>query len=161
MGRIPRLLCILIQKFSILFDSAMNNRDDNYGEFMASNDTLRVYQEGRLVFASGKERLLPLVEYIEKPAPCEKDVVVFDRIVGNAAALLLKKIFCREICSALGSELAARTLSDFGISYHFAETVPYIQNNAGDDMCPMEKLSLNKTPEEFYQALRERIRQAS
>ena len=139
----------------------MNNRDDNYNEFLASNDTLRVYQEGRLVFASGKERLLPLMEYIDKFAPYEKDVTVFDRIVGNAAALLLKKVFCREVHSALGSELAAKTLSSFGISYHFAETVPYIQNNTGDDMCPMEKLSLNKDPEEFYQALRERIRQAS
>ncbi len=139
----------------------MNNRDDNYSEFLASNDTLRVYQEGRLVFASSKERLLPLVEYIGKFDPYEKDVVAFDRIVGNAAALLLKKIFCKEVYSALGSELAARTLSSFGISYHFAETVPCIQNNTGDDMCPMEKLSLNKNPEEFYQALRERIRQVS
>jgi len=139
----------------------MNNRDDNYSEFLASNDTLRVYQEGRLVFTSGKERLLPLVEYIDKFTPYEKDVTVFDRIVGNAAALLLKKIFCKEVYSTLGSELAARTLSSFGISYHFTETVPYIQNNTGDDMCPMEKLSLNKDPEEFYQALRERIRQVS
>ena len=127
-----------------------------FSEFLVSNNTLRVYEEDRLIFASNKDRLLPLLEYIDNFAPYEKDVTVFDRVVGNAAALLLKKLFCNEIYSPLGSELAAKTLSSFGISYHFTEIVPYIQNSSGKDMCPMEKLSLNKHPEEFYRALRER-----
>ncbi len=78
-------------------------------------------------------------------------------MVGNAAALLLQKISCKETYSTLGSKLAARTLDSFGISYHFIETVPYIKDATGQDMCPMEKLSLNKQPDEFYQALKERI----
>ena len=129
-----------------------------FDEILASNDTLRVYKDDRLLFASGEDRLLPLIEYIDKFAPYEKDVVVFDRVVGNAAALLLAKVLCREVYSPLGSELAATTLGSFGISFHFAETVPHIQNDNGSDMCPMEKLSLNKQPEEFYQALKERLR---
>ena len=130
-----------------------------FDEFLASNDTLRVYKRDRLVFASGKDRLLPLLEYISQCAPYERDVTVFDRVVGNAAALLLQKISCKETYSALGSEIAVKTLDRFGISYHFVETVPYIQNQSGEDMCPMEKLSLNKDPEEFCRALVERIRQ--
>jgi hypothetical protein len=137
------------------------NTGDIFTRFLSSSDTLRIYKDERLLFASTKDRLLPLVEYIDKSAPYEKDVTVFDRVIGNAAALLLIKINCREICSYLGSELAAGTLSSFGISYHFTETAPYIKNEAGDDMCPMEKLSLGKQPEEFYQALRERLRQVS
>jgi len=128
----------------------MNNHVFN--EFLASRDTLRVYKGDRLIFASGKEKLLPLLEYIDKSAPYEKNVIVFDRVVGNAAALLLKKIFCSEVYSPLGSQHAARTLDKFGISYRFTETVPYIQNQSQQDMCPMEKLSLNKSAEEFYQA---------
>jgi len=123
-----------------------------FNEFLTSRDTLRVYKESRLLFASGKKRLLPLLEYIDKLTPYEKEVIIFDRVVGNAAALLLTKIFCREVYSPLGSQLAARTLDSSGISYHFTETVPYIQNQSQQDMCPMEKLSLNKSPEEFYQA---------
>ena len=80
-------------------------------------------------------------------------VVIFDRIVGNAAALLLKKAYCEEICSPLGSEIAARTLNAQGIKYRFYRTVPYIMNKAGDDFCPMEKLSLGKSSEEFFQHL--------
>jgi len=80
-------------------------------------------------------------------------VVIFDRIVGNAAALLLQKAFCLEIYSPLGSEFAVQTLSEQGIKYHFSRTVPYILNQAGDDICPMEKLSLDKSSEEFFQHL--------
>jgi hypothetical protein len=149
-----------MQIFSILVDVSMNI-EETFGEFLTGDDTLRVYKDASLLFASTKERLLPLVEYIDTFAPCEQGVTVFDRVVGNAAALLLQKIFCREVYSPLGSELAARTLGSSGISYHFLETAPYIMNQAGDDMCPMERLSIGKQPEEFYQALRERLRRVS
>jgi hypothetical protein len=122
-----------------------------------SSDTFRVYHEGKLIFKSKKEQLRPLLEYIDKFSSQVQDVVIFDRIVGNAAALLLKKAFCREIYSPLGSEFAARTLSEQGIKYHFSRTVPYIINKAGDDICPMEKLSLDKSPDEFFQHLRKRL----
>jgi len=112
-----------------------------------------VYHQGKLIFKSKKEQLRPLLEYIEEFSPQVQGVVIFDRIVGNAAALLLEKAFCREIYSPLGSEIAARTLNEQGIKYHFSRTVPYIMNKAGDDFCPMEKLSLGKSSEEFFQHL--------
>ncbi len=124
-----------------------------FARFVNSSDTFRVYHKGKLIFKSKKERLSPLLEYIDRFVPQVKDVVVFDRIVGNAAALLLKKVFCLEIYSPLGSEFAARTLSEQGIKYNFSRTVPYITNKAGDGICPMEKLSLGKGPEEFFQHL--------
>ena len=132
-------------------------RDSTFNEFLASDDTLRVYKDDRLLFSSSKERLLPLVDYIDTCAPYENDVTVFDRVVGNAAALLLAKILCRETYGGLGSQVAAETLARFGIRYRFTKTVAYIENNRREGMCPMEQLSLDKTPEEFYQALRERL----
>ena len=124
-----------------------------FARFVNSSDTFRVYHQGKLIFKSKKEQLRPLLEYIDKSSPQVQGVVIFDRIVGNAAALLLKRAFCLEIYSPLGSEFAARTLSEQGIKYHFSRTVPYIMNKAGDDICPMEKLSLGKNPEEFFQHL--------
>ena len=125
-----------------------------FARFVNSSDTFRVYHEGKLIFKSKKEQLRPLLEYIKKFSPQVQDVVIFDRIVGNAAALLLKKASCLEIYSPLGSEFATRTLREQGIKYRFSQTVPYIINKAGDDICPMEKLSLDKDPEEFFQHLR-------
>ena len=74
-------------------------------------------------------------------------------MAGNAAALLLREAHCTEVYSPLGSQLAAQSLGDFGIKYHFSRTVAHILNSSGDDMCPMEKLSLGKTPNEFYKAI--------
>ena len=126
-----------------------------FDDFLISKDTLRVYKDNNLLFASSKDRLLPLLEYIDRFTPHQKDVTVFDRIVGNGAALLLKKALCNRVYSPLGSELAVKTLSNYDIEYHFTEIVPYIQNSAREDMCPMEKLSIGKSPEEFYEALRQ------
>ena len=127
-------------------------RKELFSEFLGSGDTLQVYRRGRLLFNSAEPRILPLLEYAARFAPHEKGVTVFDRVVGNAAALLLNRISCREVYSPLGSRSAGETLRSYGISYHFTETVPLIQNQRREDMCPMERLSLGKDPEEFYQA---------
>lgn len=124
-----------------------------FQEFVASDDTLRIYAGENLVFSSRKDRLLPLMEYLGRFAPEHTEVVIFDKIIGNAAALLAVKTGCREAFSPLGSELAAQTLAEYGIAYHFTRTVPAIQRADSEDMCPMEKLSLGKGPEEFYQAM--------
>jgi hypothetical protein len=131
-------------------------RSKRFNEFLTSADTFRVYRGKRILFTSGKDRLAPAVEYIEK-FPHEEGVIVYDRIVGNAAALLLQIIRCRTVFSELGSENAIKTLESAGIKYHFNETVNCIMNDSGQDMCPMEKLSLGKSPDEFLKALKERM----
>jgi hypothetical protein len=129
-------------------------RNKKFDEFLKSQDTLRVYKDNKLIFASREERLAPLLEYAMHYIPYEKSTTVFDRVVGNAAAMLLKKILCSEVFSQLGSENAIRALDSFGIKYHFNEVVPYIEDDNRQDMCPMEKMSSGKTSEEFYQMLR-------
>ena len=128
-----------------------------FEKFLISDDTLRVYKGDILLFASNKDRLLPLLEYIDKFVPYERGVIIFDKIMGNAAALLCVKVICQEVYSPLGSQLAVKTLDKYGIKYHLTKIVPYIQKAGGEDMCPMEKLSLNKEPEEFYQAVKNKL----
>ena len=125
-----------------------------FQEFISSPDTLRVYHGGELIFSSKKERLAPLLDYLEIVKPPKLDVTVFDRITGNAAALLLHKICCREVYSALGSKHAAQTLEKYGIHYHFTRTADFITDKSGEEMCPMEKLSLGKGPDDFIVALK-------
>lgn len=129
---------------------------DLYRAFLASDDTLRIYREKALVFSSDKDRLLPLMDYLSHHQPGEP-VVIFDKIMGNAAALLAVKANCREVYSPLGSELGIKTLEKHGIEYHLTEIVPYILRPDGKGMCPMEKLSIGKEPEEFYQEIKARI----
>ena len=125
-----------------------------FDEFLTSDDTFRVYKEDGLVFSSNKDGLLPLLDYIDKLASRHKQIKIFDKIMGNAAALLSIEAGCREVHSPTGSALAVKTLNNYGIEYHLNEVVPYIQNRSGEDMCPMEKLSIDKSPGEFYEAVR-------
>jgi len=125
-------------------------------EFLISSDTLWVYKENRRLFTSKKGTLLPLLEYIDKYLPYYnyKEVTILDRVTGNAAALLSVKAGAKEVYSPLGSKLATATLDKFNVEYYISEVTPYIRNQNGEGMCPMEKLSINKSPEEFYEAVR-------
>jgi len=125
-----------------------------FEEFLRSGDTLWVYKEDSRLFTSNRDGLLPLLEYIDKSVPYQKQVTILDRIMGNAAALLSVKAGASKVYSPLGSELATNTLDKYNIEYHLSEIAPYIRNRNGADMCPMEKLSINKSPEEFYEAVR-------
>ncbi len=126
----------------------MNGRA--FSEFLKSNDTLRVFVSNTLVFSSRKSGLLALVEYIDNFAARYNGALVLDKVMGNAAALLSIKAGCREVCSPLGSELAVSVLDRYGIRYHINRIVPYIRRDNRKDMCPMERRSIDKEPEEFY-----------
>lgn len=132
--------------------------DKSYDIFFKSEDTLLVYEDDELIFSSIKDGLLPLVEYLDEPETRNRQVTIYDKVTGNAAALLSVIAGCTCVRSPLGSGIAAATLEKHNIEYHFGETVPYIQKPDSEEMCPMEKLSLGKEPDEFYKALIERLR---
>ena len=128
------------------------NETSLFNQFLVSNNTIWVYKDDKLLFVSSKHGLQPLFEYVDKAAPFQGKLKIFDKVVGNAAALLMVKAKCKEIYSPLASELALKTLHHYNIQYHINSTTPYIQNREGEDMCPMEKLSIDKNPENFYTA---------
>ena len=122
-------------------------------DFLASGDSLQVYEADKLIFTSEKAGLLPLLEYIDRFSSRYRQVRIFDKIMGNGAALLSVLANCQEVYSPLGSQLALSTLDKYHISYHITNVVPYILKTPGGEMCPMEKLSLHKDPEEFHAAI--------
>ena len=125
---------------------------DDFEAFLNSADTLWILSPQGVIFRSQRKGIAPLICYIEQ-ASLTEEVTVFDKVTGNAAALLLKKANGRELFSSLGSRWATETLRGFGVEAHFTHIVPYIINRSGNGMCPFEKLSLGKTPEEFYENL--------
>ena len=129
---------------------------DLFKDFLASDDTLRLYAGDVPVFTSKKEGLLPLMEYLAGRG-ATRTITIYDKVMGNAAALLSVKANAREVYSPLGSELAVQTLKKHSIKYNIDNIVPYIMRDDGKGMCPMEELSLGKGPEEFYQVMKGRI----
>jgi hypothetical protein len=131
---------------------------DLYKGFISSDDTLRIYRGKKLVHSSKKERLLPLMEYIASHETGGEKITVYDKVMGNAAALLSIVANAGEVYSPLGSEIAVNTLFSYDIEYHLDMIVPYIVRDDGRGMCPMERLSIGKGPGEFHRIMKERIK---
>ena len=127
-----------------------NNNEGLFGLFLKSEDTLWVSRANDLIFQSRKKGIEPLIDYITQHSPCKDKVTVCDRVVGNAAALLLEMACCRMLYASIGSEIAIETLKQFGISPRLLKVVPCIINRKGDGMCPFEKASIGKSPDEFF-----------
>jgi len=136
-------------------DSIAISAQGRFQDFIESSDTLQVYREGDLVFSSDKDRVAALLEYIDSPGPTHGPSVIFDKIMGNAAALLAVLAGAQEVYSPLGSQLGIDTLERHHIKYHLTRVVPYIQKEPDkEEMCFMERLSTGKGPDEFYQAIK-------
>lgn len=127
-----------------------------FHEFLQSGDTLWVYEGDSRLFISKEDALFPLIEYIDKSGPRQKQVTILDRVMGNAAALLSVKANARKVYSPLGSEFARNTLDKYNIEHHLDKVVPFIQAGDKEDMCPMEKLSISKdmSPDELYEVVK-------
>jgi hypothetical protein len=128
-----------------------------FARFLACDDTLRVYKGSRWLFRSDFGGVEPLIEFIRR-FPGQDGIIVFDKVMGNAAALLAIRAGCREVFSPLGSRPAIETLNRYNIEYHITRIVPYILRADNGEMCPMERLSLGREPETFYEIMKDRRR---
>ena len=93
-----------------------------FSEFLTNSDTLQVFEGSQSIFSSNKDRVIPLLEYVEyigRFASGHRQTVIFYKIMGNAAALLSVKAGCQQVYGPLGSQLAVRTLDRYGIKYRF------------------------------------------
>lgn len=129
----------------------MHASDTLFHSFLESMDTVWFMRGGARIFRSQKKGIAPLVEYLDTFGISEgNETVIFDRVVGNAAALLMKLAGCTEVRAPLASAHAVKTLEALDIGGQFQTVVPYIINRQGTGMCPFEELSIGKSPEDFY-----------
>ena len=129
-----------------------------FEQFLRSSWGLELWLGDQIVFRSKEAGVAGLLAFIKKHDSKYKNLVVFYKIVGRGAALLAVYLKAKEVYGALGSKLAVKTLREYKVKFYFVKTVPHILNRDGNGLCPIEKLSLDKTPAEFYNCLNERGR---
>ncbi|MFC1630175.1 DUF1893 domain-containing protein, partial [Patescibacteria group bacterium] len=105
-----------------------------FEKFLRSSFFLEVWSGEKVVFQSEKHGILGLVEFIQKKKSFE-DLIIFDKIIGRATALLLVYIRAKKVYGELGSERAAEVFQESNIPFYFQKTVPQILNKKGDDLC--------------------------
>jgi len=125
-----------------------------FERFAKTKFTLEIRQQGKILFRSKRDGVSGLLTFIKKYGQKYQGLVIFDKVIGRAAALLFAYLKTKEVYGVVGSRLAARTLNKFKIKYYFKKTVPGIINKTKTGLCPMEKLSKGKTPEKLYDLLK-------
>lgn len=136
-----------------------------FEKFKKSDFGLEIWNGGKVIFHSKKSGIQGLLEFIKKKEKTTKDLtplrnkfltglVIFDKKVGNAVALLCVYLRVKEVYGAVGSQSAEKTLKENKIKFHFSKTISNILNKAETDICPMEKMSLGNTPAEFLDLLK-------
>jgi len=124
-----------------------------FEEFIKSSWGLELWLGDEIVFRSKKSGVQGLLDFINERNGTEEGIVIFDKIVGQAVALLAAYLKAKEVYGVTGSELASKALEKYKIKFYFQNTVPNILNKDQTGLCPMEKLSVDKTPEKFYKYL--------
>jgi len=83
-----------------------------------------------------------------------KGGTVADRVIGRGAALLMLKGGVRQVFAYVMSIPAYDILISAGIETTYVILQPNIINRKGDDICPVEKLTLNTdSPDEAFELI--------
>lgn len=78
-----------------------------------------------------------------------RGAVVFDKIVGRAAAILLVYAKVKEIWTPTISRSGKAYLTKNKVKIVYRNLADYVMNRRGDEVCPMEKMSRKMPEKEF------------
>ena len=136
----------------------MDNWKEKLKQLEQEGLSIFIEKDGKVIFQSYDPMLKPLFTCLKEKKELLKDSIVFDKIVGRAAAFLCIIGEVKEIYTPLASESAIAVLKANNIKIEALKTIPLIMNKDNTDTCPMEKMATScKTPLEFYAALDEKI----
>ncbi|MDD5489828.1 MAG: DUF1893 domain-containing protein [Candidatus Moranbacteria bacterium] len=121
----------------------------NLEYFFRKDWSFVLIKNGKIVFKSKAERLKPLILCIKKHKKEMRGAIVFDKIIGRAAAVLLISAKVKEVWTPTISRSGKAYLVKNKVKIGYKNLVECIMNRNGDDLCPMEKMSQKMPEKEF------------
>lgn len=118
-------------------------------QFAKSRWGLVVYQQQKVIFCSQASALKPLLRYIDEKRLNRKQVEIFDKYTGRAAALLISLIKPDKLYTPVISHAGIKVLLDKKIKFICHKRVKFLMNIASIDMCQWERLARNKSAHTF------------
>lgn len=122
----------------------------SFDRFIKSPWSLVVLAEGRIIFRSRASSLKPLVRFLKLELNNNSQLVIFDKYIGRAAALLMTLIKPVRVSTTVISEGGRQVLTEYDIPFEARREVKYLMGVASEKMCRWEKMAIGKTPEEFF-----------
>ena len=122
--------------------------------FSRSRWNFVAYQHGKAVFRSRASDLKPLLRYLRLGAEQRRGAVVYDKIVGRAAALLLSLARPQRVCTPILSRGGQQVLERSGLAYVTRRRVKFIMGYTSQALCQWEQLAKNKTAAAFLKLVK-------
>jgi len=108
-----------------------------------SQYSLALIKDDKIIFSSDKSGLRPLIECIKKSKGKEANCILFDKVIGLAAArCIIYSGFISNVIAGTASEKAIESLEKNSIKVKAATIVKNICNKDRTGICPMEKKAL-------------------
>ncbi|MEW6034652.1 MAG: DUF1893 domain-containing protein [Chloroflexota bacterium] len=123
-----------------------------------SGQSLLVEKKGAVIFSSSADGLCPLVQCLNLHRAQMAGASVADKVVGVAAARLLRLAQVGAVSTLAASRPALELLRAANIPCYASSAVPRITNPQGTGPCPMETLALEISgDEELFLELKRRL----
>lgn len=102
-------------------------------------------KNGEVIYKSTDSGIKPLLFAYQNNLEKLEGVSVADKVIGKAAALLLKDGKIQELYAELISEKAMEVLNETDIKVTYGNKVENILNRDQTDLCPMEKIAKDES----------------
>jgi hypothetical protein len=133
----------------------MSHTKEELEQFRDSPWSIVIMKHRQLLFRSNMSGLSPLVEAITQLGSKLDGALIFDKVIGRAAAFLIVHAGIRKVYTPLISGPAMEILRAGGCSVRSIEKVSRILDKQMTDLDPMERLALDATtPSQFIKLLR-------
>ncbi len=115
---------------------------------------LVIVKGGQVLFSSRERGVAPFFQAIQSMGQSLHNAAVADRIVGSAVAMLCLHSRITSVYAGIASQGALDMLKGQGVTVISKNTVPYISNYDGTDLCPFEKMARScREPSQLLAAL--------
>lgn len=107
--------------------------------------TLIVVKSGEVLFTSKDKGIKPMYRLVKDMKERSIGASIADKVIGRGAALLSAYLGVKEIYGEVMSKEGVEVLQKSNIDYSFSTLCDYIKNRDKTGLCPIERLSLDKT----------------
>ena len=143
---------------SVLTEEVLKDLELAREQLTNSDCSIAVVSNGKIWRTKKGEGVRPLLEVIEEMGEEIHDTVIGDRILGRASALLCRYAKAQAVYSPQGTKTGIAILIMGGVPCQVDKLIPFINNRAGDGLCPFEKMLKDITdPDEAYKILKEKL----
>lgn len=134
-----------------------DSRPYSLKQFKKDGYSLAVFKYGRLFFHSREKNLRPLTRFIVNYGWRHAGIVVYDKYIGRAAALLLVRLRPAHVYTPLISEAALPVFRAARVGYTATRRVPHLMGIASKGTCEWEKLSFGRNGTTLWRLVKKRI----